>query len=365
MAASGDYLLVPADETYDFVKRCMVATGVKESHAEDLASLLHAADTRGHFSHGLNRLGMYVNDVLDTSTAKVGEPTVLKETVATAHVDANNVLGPTAGKFCIDLAIEKAKVAGIGWVTCKGSNHYGIAGWYSMRAASQGLIGMSFTNTSPLMVPTRGKEPVLGTNPISVSAPAKDGDMYVLDMATTTAAVGKVEMKVRKEEELPRSWAVDKDGMELHEGKKVLTGNGGLQPLGGLEESAGYKGYGLGMMVEVFCGILGGSAYGHHIRHWLGLKKPGVPSNLGQGFVALDPKCFADGFEDRMSDLMDHCRNLEPVEGQSEVLAPGDPERKHIKKVESEGGIYYHEHVVNEMNQIAKRLNVAPLKIIS
>eukprot|EP00794_Sanderia_malayensis_P008124 gene8124-8994_t len=359
--ASGNQILVPAQRVFDFVKSCMLATEVDPTHATDLATLLVTADKRGHFSHGINRLGMYVGDILDKTTSKNGAPVVIKETVATALVDGNNVLGPVAGKFCTDLAIKKAKEAGIGWVSCRGSNHYGIAGWYSMRASEQGLIGMSFTNTSPLQVPTRAMKPTLGTNPISVAAPSS-GDDFVLDMATTTAAVGKIEMNQRKGIDLPKGWGVDSKGKENFNADEVLHG-GGLLPLGGVESSAGYKGYGLAMMVEIFCGIMSGSLYGPGIRSWQTKDSENLrPSNLGQCFVAIDPSAFADGFEDRLSDLMQHCRNLEPVEGESEVLVAGDPERKHIKKVEEDGGIYYHSNVIAAMDKIADDLKVKRLR---
>ncbi|RUS68584.1 hypothetical protein EGW08_023655 [Elysia chlorotica] len=133
-----------------------------------------------------------MEDLINGFNAVDKEPEILKQTPATALVDGNNCLGPVVGKYCIDLAIEKAKSMGIGWVCAKGSNHFGIAGWYSMRAMEEGLIGMAFCNTSPFMIPTRGKTKTLGTNPISVAAKGNNGEEFVLDMATTAVAQGKV-----------------------------------------------------------------------------------------------------------------------------------------------------------------------------
>ena len=143
---------------------------------------------------------MYINDLHKNCTNGNVIPEILKETPASAWVDGKNGLGAVVGNFCMDLAIKKAKEVGVGFVVAKGSNHYGIAGWYSMRAMQQGMIGMSMTNTSPLMSPTRSKEAALGTNPLSLAAPAQNGDSFVLDMATTAVAVGKIEMQVRKGE---------------------------------------------------------------------------------------------------------------------------------------------------------------------
>ncbi|CAI5441792.1 unnamed protein product [Caenorhabditis angaria] len=135
---------------------------------------------------------MYVRDVQKNVCKSDGTPIILSERAATAWVDGNNLLGPVVGNFCMDLAIKKAKEAGIGWVVAKGSNHYGIAGWYSLRALKQGLLGMSMTNTSPLCYPTRSAKPALGTNPISLAAPGVNNDSFVLDMASTTVAIGKL-----------------------------------------------------------------------------------------------------------------------------------------------------------------------------
>ncbi|CAB3403940.1 unnamed protein product [Caenorhabditis bovis] len=191
MAAEGERV-VHKDEMRQFMVNCMTKVGTSEAHAVQLADVLLEGDIRGHYSHGLNRLGMYVQDVKLNICKGDGEPKILKERAGTAWVDGNNVLGPVVGNFCMDLAIKKAKEAGIGWVVAKGSNHYGIAGWYTLRAMKQGMLGMSMTNTSPFEYPTRSAKPALGTNPISVAAPGENGDAFVLDMASTTVAIGKV-----------------------------------------------------------------------------------------------------------------------------------------------------------------------------
>ncbi|TMS35064.1 hypothetical protein L596_002539 [Steinernema carpocapsae] len=191
MANPGDNV-VPIEEVKRFIVDCMSKVGTDRSHAQQLADVLVCGDYRGHYSHGLNRLDMYVRDVDKKVCLGTGEPKILKERAASAWVDGNNLLGPVVGNFCIDLAIKKAKEAGVGWVVAKGSNHFGIAGWYTLRALEQGLIGMSFTNTSPIMYPTRSAKAALGTNPLSLAASGINGDSFVLDMATTTVAIGKL-----------------------------------------------------------------------------------------------------------------------------------------------------------------------------
>ncbi|XP_070561658.1 uncharacterized oxidoreductase YjmC-like isoform X1 [Ptychodera flava] len=342
---SDSYQLVELNEARAFIERCMVSAGTKPVHAATLADVLVTADDRGHFSHGINRLDIYVDDIQKGTTLSDKEPVIVKETVATGYVDGSNLLGPVVGKFCMQLAIEKAEKAGIGWVVANGSNHYGIAGWYSIMALENGLLGMSFTNSSPYVVPTRAKECILGTNPISCAAPAKDGDSFVLDMATSGVALGKVEICDRKESAIPNGWGVDAEGKKTNDPKAVING-GGLLPLGGAEESSGYKGYGLAMMVEIFCGILADGDFGPNIRKW---KDASRVANLGQCFVAIDPNVFAPGFTDRMQSLIDICRGQEPAEGETKVLVPGDPERKHMKKVDKEGGVRYHNNLITAL----------------
>uniref|UniRef100_A0AAV2L3Q6 Malate dehydrogenase n=1 Tax=Knipowitschia caucasica TaxID=637954 RepID=A0AAV2L3Q6_KNICA len=337
--------LISKAEVQSFVQRCMEAVGTKPHHAQSLAEVLVEGDHRGHYSHGLNRMDMYVKDVQSGICSVVGEPLVEKETVATALVDGQNLLGPVVGNFCMKLALKKAKEAGIGWVVARGSNHYGIAGYYSMQALKENMIGMSFTNTSPLVVPTRGKECTLGTNPISVAAPANNGDSFVLDMATSAVALGKIELHHRRGEEIPIGWGQDSDGKLTPDPSQVLSG-GGLVPIGGCEATGGYKGYGLGMMVEVFCGVLAGAEFSNRVRTW---KVTDKEANLGQCFVAIDPSAFAPGFTDRMSELLLIQRNLDPAEAGAPVLTAGDPERENIRKCDKLGGIPYHLNVVTHM----------------
>lgn len=287
---------------------CFVACDVPEKHADLMADLLVTADYRGHFSHGMNRLEMYIHDLLLKSTDGAAEPKIIKETPATAWVDGCNGLGAVVGRFCMDLAIKKAKTVGVGWVCAKGSNHYGIAGWHTLHAEKQGLIGISMTNTSPLMCPTRSTKAALGTNPISVSAPAKDGDSFQLDMATTAVAVGKIELQRRKGEPIPAGWAQGTDGQVTTDADVAFNASC-LMPLGGGEITSGYKGYGLGAMVELFCGISAGSHFATHVRKWTVSGNEEQEADLGQVFIAVDPNCFAPGFEDRVSELNNILRN--------------------------------------------------------
>jgi LDH2 family malate/lactate/ureidoglycolate dehydrogenase len=361
MSSTEKGTLIAPGEVKRFVSDCMVKVGAPRENADQLADLLVAADSRGHYSHGLNRLDMYVNDVKTGICDSKAAPSIIKQSAATAFVDGHNGLGPVIGNFCMDLAIKKAKESGVGWVVARGSNHYGIAGWYSMLASEKNLLGMCFTNTSPFLTPTRSKTPALGTNPMAIAVKGEGSDEYVLDMATTAVAVGKVEVQRRKGEPIPSGWCLKKDGEITTDPTEAMEA-ASMMPLGGPEINSGYKGYGLALMVEIFCGIMGGCKYGPNVRKWMTASEA---ANLGQCFVALDPSCFAPGFEGRLSDLMQSLRNLEPVDPTKPVLVAGDPEVANVKKVRETGGIQYHINQITSCATLAKNLDVPPMKAVA
>ncbi|GMS86719.1 hypothetical protein PENTCL1PPCAC_8894, partial [Pristionchus entomophagus] len=359
MANAGDKI-VERKEMHRYMVDCLLTAGAVKSHAGQLADVLIEGDVRGHYSHGLNRLEMYVQNLQEGSCERTGDPKILNERAGTAWVDGCNLLGPVVGNFCIDLAVKKAKEAGVGWVTAKGSNHFGIAGWYSMRAMKQGCMGLAFTNTSPLMYPTRAAKPALGTNPISLAAAGKEGDAFVLDMATTTVAIGKIELASRKGESVPASWGADGSG-RVSTDPDTIRNEGALLPLGGDERSGGYKGYGMASMVEIFCGLLGGAQWGPHIRRW---GSNAAVADLGQCFIAVDPTAFAPGFADRMQEFMDTMRGLPESQAGESVEVAGDMERRHEELVHTLGGIPYHPNQIEFANNLATKLGVAPPKLM-
>ncbi|XP_028166929.1 uncharacterized protein LOC114357507 isoform X1 [Ostrinia furnacalis] len=353
---------VATADAFRFMTDCLKAAGAAAKAAEQQAELLIQADRLGHPSHGLNRLEMYVNDIVSGACQPNNEPKILKESPSTAWIDANNVLGATASHFAMDVAISKAKNTGVGWVTVKGSNHNGMAGWWAQKAADKGLIGMAFTNTSPLLAPTRSKQSALGTNPMSVVAPASQGESFYLDMATTAVAVGKIEMQRRKGEPIPRGWAQGPDGKETTDAELGYN-TACLMPLGGGEQTSGYKGFGLAAMVELFCGISAGSNFGHHVRSWSHAGTGGA-ANLGHCFVAVDPECFAPGFGDRLTEAIQHWRQLEPTDPNLPVLAPGDKEKKSAKETDARGTVSYVQQQIDSSAALAERLKVKPMEVI-
>ncbi|XP_073824336.1 uncharacterized oxidoreductase YjmC isoform X1 [Musca autumnalis] len=362
MSSSGEKKqLVSVAESRRFMIDCFKAVNVPQDHAEQMADLLVAADYRGHFSHGMNRLEMYLNDLSINSTDGSAVPKILKETPATAWVDGCNGLGAVVGNFCMDLAIKKAKQVGVGWVCAKGSNHYGIAGWYPMRAMKEGLVGMSMTNTSPLMAPTRSKEAALGTNPLSLGVPAKD-DKFLLDMATTAVAVGKIEIQRRKGAPLPDGWAQDPEGRVTNDAELAFK-TGCLMPLGGPEINSGYKGYGLGGLVDILSGVMAGANYSTKVRKWTHTGA-NTAADLGQVFIAVDPNCFAPNFEERMCDFNSRLRSCTPTDPEKPVLVAGDKESMNMKATDEAGGIEYLPNQLKTCEALSQRFNVKPISFI-
>jgi LDH2 family malate/lactate/ureidoglycolate dehydrogenase len=248
---------------------------------------------------------------------------VVKETATTALIDGGKSLGQVVGHRGMALAIEKAKRSGTGFVSVRNSNHYGIAGYYSMMALEQGCIGISMTNAAPLVVPTFGRDAILGTNPISIALPA-DGEPFVLDLATSVVPRGKIEVYDRQNKVMPAGWAVDTRGRGTTDAKTVLAGlvqrSGGILPLGGEgEEHSGHKGYGLALAVELLCAALSGASFS--------LQTYGVErADIGHFFGAIDIEAFrplADVKRDARA-ILDQLRHSPKADGHDRIYTHGE-----------------------------------------
>ncbi|KAE9551921.1 hypothetical protein FO519_004880 [Halicephalobus sp. NKZ332] len=346
---------------HKFIVDCMKAAGCVESQADSVGRMLLDADSRGHYSHGVNRLPIYVRDLQTGICKRDGQPFVSRRKGGTALVDGDNALGSVVGEFCMGLAIELAKEHGVGWVSAHNSNHFGTAGRYAQMASNLGFIGMAFTNTSPLSFPTRSSAKALGTNPLAVYAPGQAHDGFSLDMATSTVALGKIEMARRKGTKLLPGWGANDKGIMSDDPDKVLDG-GGLLLLGGTEESGGYKGTGLCMMVDILCGVLSGAHYGKNVRGWAKTTKK---ADLGQSFIVLDPECFAPDFVVRMQAYLDEFRHLDPVDPNRPVRIPGDFSNQHIERSKAEGGLLYHKNQMDHMKELAEEIGMPELQFSS
>jgi len=354
---SSSAVRVPRSVLEDFVARCLVGAGADQSHAPLVAAVLVYADARGIPSHGVNRADHYANEIESGVVDGTAVPVVEKSSGCCAVVDGKNGLGAVVSELAMKTAINLAREHGVGFVVCHQSNHFGAAGFWAQRALEEGMMGMSFTNTSPFAVPTGGMTRAVGTNPFCCFAPAvhDDGasfaklDSFQLDMATTVVPIGKIEVMDRIKKPVPAGWGVDRNGKNCHDAEEICK-HGGLYPLGGPEETGGYKGYGLGMFVEIMCSILSGAAVGPHVEKWVPSREGAI--RYGHCFVAVDPTRFASGYSERLVQYLDTMRSLE-----GNVQVPGDPE-KAFEQDAAKNGVLLHGEVAASLKSLADKFGV-------
>ncbi len=349
------------EKLHAFTKSILMAIGCPEKDAQLGADVLLSADLRGVDSHGVARLVGYVRLFEKGRINPTPNLKVIHETPSTGVLDGDQALGLVAGPYAMSLAIEKAMEVGSGWFAVKNSNHYGIAGFHTMMALEHNCIGISMTNASPLVAPTFSKERLLGTNPISVAIPAGTEPPYVADMATTTAANGKLEILQRKGQEAPGGWIQSKEGEPTNDAFGVQKG-GALLPLGGTRESGSHKGYILGSVVDIFSAVLSGANYGPWVPPFVSFLDPDpnpVGDGIGHFFGALRVDAFrpAEEFMEHMDNWIRRFRNAETIEGQDRVIIPGDPERE-ISEERRKEGIPLLEPVVNDLTELGKKFGV-------
>ncbi len=351
------------DPTYlkDFTQAVFEKMGCPADEAETAADCLNRADLRGVDSHGVARLGGYIR--LWEKKRLNASPTmkIVHETPSTAVLDGDLGLGLVTAPKAMKIAIEKARQAGTGWVAVKNSNHYGIAAFHSMMALEEDMIGISMTNASPLVAPTFSKSRFLGTNPISVTFPAKNEPPLVIDMATTTVANGKLEVLQRQGKDAPPGWAQDKNGHETTDAF-VLKNGGAMLPLGGDRLHGGHKGYCLGAMVDIFTAVLSGANYGPWVPPFVAFLDPPenpVGDGIGHflGAMRIDAFRPADEFKEHMDNWIQTFRKAENINPENKILIPGDPERELTIKRQKEG-VPLSEPVIEDLKRIAEQFKL-------
>jgi LDH2 family malate/lactate/ureidoglycolate dehydrogenase len=273
---------------------------------------------------------------------------IVTENASTALLDADNGMGFVAGHRGMELAIKKAKESGVGIVTVRNSRHYGMSAYYSMLALPHDMIGIAMTNASRQVVPTFGREARFGTNPISFAVPAKDEKPFVLDMATTTAAAGKLELAIRLGKPVPTGWALNEKA-EPTTDPKVAQRARRLLPLGGSRESGSHKGYGLGILVEILCGVLTGTVTALNTN-----QEP-----RGHFFGAINPAAFrpAAEFTADMDRLISELKSTPPVAGESRVYVAGEIEFETAEE-RAERGIPLHGSVLEGLRAVSEQVGV-------
>jgi L-2-hydroxycarboxylate dehydrogenase (NAD+) len=348
-------LAVPAGLLRAWTARLVEHLGTPPDIAADVADVLVASDRRAIASHGTARLPNYVALIEAGVMDPAARPVVDGGRPALRRFDAGNGWGHHAGRVALDAAIEAASELGTGMAVVHNANHYGIAGWYALRAARQGMIGISMCNTSPLVAPTRARRPMIGTNPIAIAAPAGRFGAFCVDMATSTIPRGRIEVAARRGEVLPVGWAIDADGRPATTPEAALAG--ALHPLGGEEATGGHKGYGLALAVDLLTGVLGGAAFGPNI---VGLFSTDAPSDLGQAFIVIDPAALdtREAFASRLEGYLEQLVAAPTIpDAPGRVLVPGEPEAEAERRSDERGIVIDAVHAAN-LRALGDRLGV-------
>ena len=348
---------IPAETIQKQIEAILIAWGVPDEPASQAAEALTDTDLHGVDSHGIGLIPAYDQRRGQGRINADAKPRIEREKAAVAIIDADKSLGHPVSIMAMNLACTKAKETGVALVGVRNSNHFGAAGYYSRLAAKQGMIGMAMTHApGAAIVPTFGRDAVLGTNPISLTAPAKKNKPFSLDMATSTVALNKVRNYSRRGYPIPLGWAMD------HEGKPTTDGKVGYEarrvaPVGGSRELGGHKGYGLAMMVEILCAVLMGAwaepgeadAEGRPVKS---------DTQTGHFFLAIDPKHFRDdeAFNEDLDRMIDMLHATPPVDPEKPVLVAGDPEWATYEE-RSRDGVPLPETLIDELHEVVKRCN--------
>lgn len=321
----------------DFCEKAFQKFGFTEEESRQITDVLITSDLYGIESHGMQRLTRYDQGIVKGLIQVHAKPEVVFETPVSAVMDAHACMGQLAGIQAMELAIQKAQTTGIGIVTVRNSNHYGIAGYYAKMAAAQGMIGFSCTNSEAIMVPTHAKKAMLGSNPIAIAMPAEPYPFF-FDASTTVVTRGKLEMYNKAEEELPGNWALGKEGLPSVNAREVLEDivakvGGGILPLGGhTEKSGGHKGYGYGMICEIFSSILSMGLTSNH-THINGV------GGTCHGFAAINLNIFGDPAEitSHLSTYLQELREAPKAYGQDRIYTHGEKEVQSVERIKKEG----------------------------
>ncbi len=336
--------------------------GCSEEDATLASKVLVSADARGIDSHGVARLTGYVRLWEAKRINAVPNIHVIHETPSTATIDGDAGLGLVVAPKAMQIAIDKAKNVGAGWVAVGNSNHFGIAGYHAMMALEHDMIGIAMTNASALVAPTFSIEKMLGTNPIAVAIPAKEQPAFVADFATTTASNGKLEILQRKNAEAPLGWVQDKEGNATTDAN-ALKQQGAMLPLGGDRDHGSHKGYALGSIVDIFSAVLSGGSYGPWappFPAYIAMPENMPGKGLGHFFGAMRIDAFrpAEDFKQHMDNWISRFRNAKPAKGYEKVLIPGDPERE-MEAERMKSGIPVVDSVVADLKTLEQKFGIS------
>ena len=332
--------------------------GFSDEDAATITDVLLTADLYGIESHGMQRMVRYHKGLEKGTIHLDAKPEVVFETPVSATIDGHSAMGQLVAVFAMNKAIEKAKNTGVGIVTVRESNHYGIAGYYAKMASDKGFLGFSCTNSEAIMVPTFGRKAMLGSNPIAVAMPA-DPYSFFFDSSTTVVTRGKLEMYNKMGKPLPTGWALDENGHPSQDAPRVLANivgksGGGIEPLGGATETQGsHKGYGYGMIAEIFSSIFSLGVTSNECCTF--------PDRTGicHGFAAINPEIFGDSYAIKchFSAYLEELRNSPIAEGADRIYTHGEKEVEAMQD-RRENGIPVNDGTMVELADLCQYLGL-------
>jgi len=345
-------LRVDASDARVFVENVLVGNGVPRENAVIVAACLVEADLRGVDTHGLNRIPSYMARIREGVLDPTASPTLCQVTPAVAQIDGHNGFGFLAAHAGMAAAIRMARDLGIGMVSVKHSNHFGMSAWVVQQALDAGMMSLVFTNSSPALPVWGGKSKLMGVSPIACGAPAGKGRPFIMDMAPSVAARGKVYKALRRGEKIPKDWALDKDGKTTDDPAKALEGV--MLPMGGPKGSA------LAVMMDVFSGVLSGSAFAGHVTNPY---DPSKPADVGHFLVAIKPDLFMsiDEFKERMDYLYSRVVQSDRMDGVDRIYFPGEIEQLN-KEQRLHHGIPLVQAEVDALDREAQRVGCVHIK---
>lgn len=355
---------IPVDIIQDFMMDVFRGVGVPEDDARICTDVLIASDLRGIESHGVGRLKYYYDRIKWGVQSPKTHLEIVKETETTALVDGHHGMGQVIAHRAMRMAMDKAKRYGLGAVTARNSTHFGIAGYYPLMAAAEGMMGFTVTNARPAIAPTFGTEPMLGTNPIAFAAPSDMPYPFCFDGATPIIQRGKVEVLARAEKPMPEGWLVDAEGKPATDPAKILKdldkGLAAFLPLGGQGETfGGHKGYGLATMVEILCASLNEGAF---LRDLMGFAPDGSrrPFMVGHFFLAIDIEHFIPLEVSRRitGQIMRDLQNSRKEPGRDRIYVAGEKEWE-MEKIVRERGIAVNPNLRRELEIMRDELKIA------
>jgi L-2-hydroxycarboxylate dehydrogenase (NAD+) len=334
-----------------FVSACFEKLGVPGKDAAIAADGLVAADLRGVDTHGVIRFSpdaWYVKWLREGSMTAKPNIRTISQSGSSALIDGDRGVGMVIGRQAMDIAIGKARESGVAMVAVRNSRHFGMSAYYSMQALPHDMIGIAMTNASRLVVPTFGREARFGTNPMSFAVPAGDELPFVLDMATTTAAAGKLELALRREHPIPVGWALN-ERAEATTDPRVAQKARRLLPLGGSRESGSHKGYGLAVLVEILCGVLSGTV--------TALNQNQDPRGHFFGAIRIDSFRPVQEFKRDMDQLIRELKQTPPVDGEDRVYVAGEIEFE-TEKERRRNGIPLMDSVLKGLRGVGEQVGV-------